>query len=208
MNSVSIERIDPGVALPYLVHRLGGSLLVKHLGEHVLTDECLSVTVVTLPGLPPGQPFDSGWTTDPNPCRSGLVRAGSVEVEEWFFSRIQDYLHADASNLVLFADIVDRSSDPDASSGAAGPAWWIEEYAHWPIGPSMADHATIEKWYAWRVSIRDLIAFCRFPTRHVIPFEDTALSNDQADEVASTISSLVIDVYDGEGYMVWNRKDR
>jgi hypothetical protein len=73
------------------------------------------------------------------------------------------------------------------------------------VTASGADDQNVEETMAWAAPIR-VIALTRIPPELTEDLGTIDLSDQQFRQIASSIERLVIDVFDGEGFMVWERK--
>lgn len=192
-----IEPLDLGQnvtdALQYLTAHLQGSVHVDQLGIDVLMNQCESIAVVCSPGLPPQQSFEMGW---------GGKRSDAVN---WLISTVGDYLINSPHHVVLVEDAVASPKDYILKN-AGVPFWSFQERVLWPITPSMADHQTIQRVFAWAAGGREVIGFGTYPTGNPDSIKDTELTESMVTQLAESLTALVTDIYDGEGYMIWKTR--
>jgi hypothetical protein len=182
-------------ALAYLADYLQGSPLVEGLGTAALSSECGGITLVTASEPPPGQDFSSGWGGKRTPC------------EQWLVTEIIRYLRDTPKSLVLLEDIVSSPSDPNLTAREHPPFWCYNNTVYWPISQAGADPHTVEQAMAWAVARRELVAFTKLPIDLPAPSGALSLSGEVFRQIVSSITRLVTDVFDWEGYMVWQRRD-
>ena len=56
--------------------------------------------------------------------------------------------------------------------------------------------------------MREVVCFSKVPYQHNLALETRFLTQEEFVTIASSIKSLVTDVFDGEGCMIWNRRNR
>jgi hypothetical protein len=181
-------------SLAYFADHLNGSLLFDHLGTGVLQNECLDMQIVCAPGKPPHQDYRYGW-------------GASLSIAtDWVIAEIARFLHADKVNTCIIEDPCGEPSDPGLTSGAAGPVWFYQNHVLWPITRSMAKPPVIRKSLEWGLAGKPhIIGFFQSPGYAQEVSSGPIISNELLIEITDSMRRLVTDVFDGEGYLVWNR---
>jgi hypothetical protein len=178
-------------ALAYLVECLSGSPLVRRLGA--VFPECGDVTLITASEPPAGQDFFSGW--------------GGASCSDWLIEEVIRYLKRTPNGLVLFEDPVSSPSDPYLATHEHPPYWCYGDRVYWPVLAAGANYHTAEQAMAWSAGMRVIVAFSRLPREIPLSSGPLVFSDQALQEVASSLTRLVTDVFDWEGYMVWQRRD-
>ena len=181
--------------LAFMAKRVDWKVLFGCLGRRAFEDECLEIKIVCSPGLPPGQEYRFGWL------------GHRSDAEEWLFAEICRHLEARAGNLVVIEDPCGHPSDPGLTSGAVSPPWFYRERVLWPITVEYANVASLGKIFAWGDT------WCARTNRVFPPLgcgasasTDHVVSDELLRDIGSSMTRLVTDVFDGEGYLVWERK--
>jgi hypothetical protein len=197
MNQLTVVISSPEKekALEYLALNLQGSLLLEALGPSVLKTECNRIFLVTASDPPPTQDWASGWG------------AKATLGEDWLIAEVLQYLQSNANGVVLFEDLVSLPGDPGLGSDKCPPLWVFEKRIFWPVLADGADYATVEKALAWSAAFRKIIGFATLPSRSSPTLETKVLSESVFRPLASSITRLVTDIFDGEGFMVWERRN-
>jgi hypothetical protein len=188
--AVVFSTVERDKALAYLVDCLKGSPLVERLG--VVFPECGDVTLVTATEPPPGQDFFSGW--------------GSSSCGQWLIEEIVRYQQDTPDSLVLFEDIVSRPSDSYLKNHQHPPFWCYGERVFWPVLPGEANRHSAQQAMAWSAGMRTIAIFSRLPAGFPLPTGTLVLSGEAVEQIASSLSRLVTDVFDGEGFVDWRRR--
>jgi hypothetical protein len=186
---------DRSNALDYLTSHLHGSLLFSYLPEHVLFDECLGLEMVGAENVP-NLDYRHGWG------------GKAATANEWLEAELVNYLHGDPDNMGMIEDACATPTDPGLTAGAAGPVWSYQNRVLWPIDQKMANRETVAKALSWGLTgRRQVIAFGKSPAINQ-NFTPVVVTERQVSDFAKSIRVLVIDVFDGEGYLLWQRKAR
>lgn len=179
-------------ALPYISDCLKGSLLTQQLGTAF--PEQGNLTLVTASVPPAGVDYFTDWS-----------KSSSTD---WLISEIADYLKLQPKSIVLFEDIVSLPSDTYLSTHECPPYWRYQERVFWPVTLTGNTQHAIAQAMAWSAGFRTIAGFSTFPNDRPLPVGAYWLSPVEFQNIASSITRLVTDVFDGGGYLVWHRAER
>lgn len=174
-------------ALPYISDALKGSLLAQHLGTAF--PEQGNLTLVTASVPPAGVDYFTDWSKS--------------SCTDWLTGEIADYLKLRPDSVVLFEDIVSSRTDPYLLTHEHPAYWCYQDRVFWPVTPTGITLHTVEQVMAWSGGTRTIAGFSTFPTDYSLPLGTHVLSRFEFEHIASSITRLVTDVFDGGGYMVW-----
>jgi hypothetical protein len=188
-------RVEPAVALPYLIERVSVSCVVESLGVDVIEKECGVITVVTSPTAPTHYDFNSGWGG-----------GGISACHDWLTGTVISYLRANPNGVVLFEDIVSSPTDRVIQDHAHPPYWCFEGRVFWPVVRTNAVFEGVRQAMSWAAARIEIILFSKRAVPATTGLQTRLLSSDELQAIASSVTSLITDVYDWEGYMVWTRQ--
>ncbi len=187
---------DKTTVLAYLIKHLQDSRLVEYLGSNVLNSEFDYIATVTASEPPHEQRFASSFGGKVEPCKT------------WLIQEVISYLQNVPNAAVLFEDPVSLPSDTVLASREHPPFWHHKDRVFWPVLPFQANHYNVEQAMSWAAGMREIAFFCLVPENLLRSLELRLLSDEDITSIASTITRIVTDVFDGEGYIVWNRRGR
>jgi hypothetical protein len=176
-------------ALAYIVESLQSSLLAQQLGT--VFPEKGALALVTASDPPAGVDYFTDWSKS--------------SCTDWLINEIANYVKFYPNSIVLFEDIVAAPSDPYLSAHDHPPFWCYQGRVFWPVTPSGNTEHTVEQAIAWCAGFRTIAGFSSLPNGVSLPFRTHLLSQTDFQHIASSITRLVTDVFDGGGYMVWER---
>lgn len=178
-------------ALPFISDRLGGlSLLAQHLGSTFPEQGDLTLVTASVP--PAGADYFTGWRTS--------------SCSDWLYRDIAHYLTLRPNSIVLFEDFCSSPTDPDMITHEQPPYWCYQERVFWPVTSKGIALHTVEQVMAWSAGFIIIAGFSTFPTEYSLPLGNHVLSNMEFQHVTSSLTRLVTNVYDGGGYMAWERR--
>ena len=182
-------------ASEFLRLRLERSRLVRWMGLDRLHGECQNISLMTSPvAPPPDQDFNAGW-------------GGSrLAPDDWLTDYTVSYVNASTNVLVLFEDLVSTPSDPVLATSSHPNYWYFEETLFWPTIAAAADRETVTQMKSWAAAINEIVILAKLPASLNGVATTRELSKVEMSEIAASITHVVTDVYDGEGYMIWERK--
>lgn len=122
-------------------------------------------------------------------------------VARWFATFLGSSPHA----LITLEDRIHSPRDP-AVLRRSRPGWWLPHGVAWPIvaGESAADALTA---LALLRGGPLLYGFHRLPPDWPQPADGTELSGADLSALRSSLVAVITDVYDWDGYIVWQRGD-
>lgn len=175
-------------ALLYLAECFEGSLLAQQLGAGFIEQGDLRLVTTSIP--PAGVDYDTDWSKS--------------SCTQWLVGEITDYLKLSPKSIVLFEDSVSSPSDPYLSKHEHPAFWCYQEKVFWPVIPDRTEQS-IGKVMAWSGGTRSIAGFLTLPDNCSLPAGTQLLSHTEFQQMASSITRLVTDVFDGGGYLVWKR---
>ena len=193
-SPIIISQVDSTVALDYLVKHLADSRLVQRLGRRTLTSECESMSIATSSPFPPEAKFDFGFGGEASPSRI------------WLIQEAVSYLQTTPNGVVLFEDLNSLPTDPYLTKRDHPPFWHYEGRLFWPVIAREANSRAVEQAMNWAAAMREVACFAKIRHDRSPVVETQVLSQDEFGFIASSLISIVTDVFDGEGYMKWNRR--
>ena len=186
---------DTGTALGYLLEHVADSRLVQYLGRDALTSECKKISVVASLPCPCDAKYGSSIGGIAEPSRLWLIQEAVV------------YLQGTSDGVVLVEDLNSLPSDSYLANCDHPPFWCYEGRIFWPILPPEATCHAIEQIMGWATGMREVVCFSKVPYKLNLAPETRSLAQDEFVFIASSLKSIVTDVFDGEGYMNWNRRN-
>ena len=193
-SSMIISTVDPTIALDYLVEHLADSRFVQYLGRDTLTSECEDISIVTSSPHPRDARFNSGFGGLAEPCRL------------WLIQEAISYLQTTSESVALFEDLNSSPSDLYLTKRDHPPFWHHEGRLFWPVLPLKANPRAVEQAKNWAAAMREAVCFSKLPHNMGPAWETRSLTAGEFAFIASSLKCIVTDVFDGEGYMVWNRR--
>ena len=185
---------DTGTAIAYLLEHAADSRLVQYLGQDALISECESISVVA--SLP-----------CPREAKYGSPIGGKAEPGRlWLIQEAAAYLQETSNGVVLIEDLNSLPSDPYLTKRDHPPFWCYDDRIFWPILPPEATCHAIEQMMGWATAMREFVCFSRVPYKLNLASETRSLTQDEFIFIASSLKTIVTDVFDGEGYMKWYRR--
>jgi hypothetical protein len=115
------------------------------------------------------------------------------------------HLRSAPNAAVLFEDPVSLSSDAGLARRNPPPLWEFGSRIFWPVLSTQADPGSVERARDWVAGFREIVCFVEVPRGLALRLESRVLSQEEFGFIASSLRSLVTDVFDGEGYMEWLR---
>ena len=191
-----ISEVDTSAALGYLLKHVSDSRFVEYLARDALISECENISVVASLPCPRDAKYDAPI--------GGPVGSSGL----WLREAAVAYLRGTPDGVVLGEDLVSLPSDPGLAKRDHPPFWCYEDRLFWPVLPSEATCDAIAQMMSWAASMREVVCFSKVPYKHNLALETRFLTQEEFVTIASSIKSLVTDVFDGEGYMIWNRRNR
>lgn len=177
-------------ALPYISDGLKGSLLAQQLGT--VFPEQGNLTLVTASVPPAGVDYFTDWSKS--------------SCTDWLIGEIADYLKLRPNSIVLFEDIVSSRTDPYLLTHEHPPYWCYQERVFWPVTSKGITQHTVEQVMAWSAGTRIIAGFSTLSTDCSLPLGTDVLSRIEFQHIAASLTRLVTDVFDGGGYMIWERQ--
>ncbi len=192
-SSIIISEADPAIALDYLVEHVADSRLVQYLGRDAFVSECENISIVTSSPYPREAKLGSSVGGLAEPCRLWLIQEAVA------------YLQRTSDGVVLVEDLNSLPSDPYLAKRDHPPFWHYEGRLFWPILPPEANCHAVEQMMGWATAMREVVCFSRVPYMLNLALETRSLAQDEFVFIASSLKSIVTDVFDGEGYLEWVR---
>jgi hypothetical protein len=192
--SIIISRADSSIALGYLAGHLADSRIVQYLGRDTLTSECETISIVTSSPHPGGARLDSGFGGQAAPCTA------------WLIQEAISYLQRTSDGVVLFEDLNSLPTDPYLTKRDHPFFWHYGDRLFWPVTALAADSRAVEQAKNWAGAMREVACFSKVPHNLNSVFETRSLTQDEFGFIASSLRAVVTDVFDGEGYIEWNRR--
>jgi hypothetical protein len=187
--SLTFSSPERAKAVSYLVDYGKGRPLVEALGR--VFPETGEVTLVTA-----GDPPEEDYFSD----------LGRPSCTDWLIEEISRYLRETPLGLFLFEDLVSTPSDPGLARGNPPPYWTYRNRVFWPVTPDRANYETVEQALAWAAP-RAIGAFTILPRSISRSSGPVALSEEEFQTIASSTSRIVVEVFDGGGFMIWSGRD-
>jgi hypothetical protein len=182
-------------ALSYLAAHLKGTILLEYLDPAMLGVECGLLEIVCSPRAPHGQDLRFGF---------GGRRCDATT---WLADEIAAYLRANTLAICMVEDPCARRSDTKLFAQAAGVARFYRDRVLWMIGHDMADSGVVQNALRWYLSGRpEIVAFAKGLTPLSQSAGHSAISRPELRRIARSIVRVVTDIFDEEGYLVWNRR--
>ena len=151
-------------------------------------------TLVTRSEPPPNADYYTDWSN--HSC------------DDWLISNVLIYLSQPSNTVVLFEEFDALSGGKIEFTYRAGPPYFVYgNRVFWPVTSAEASNYSVAQAMSWSVTFRKLAIFSLLPNEMTFPRNLNTLSEDMLREVGLSITRLVTDVYDGGGFMVWNRVD-
>ena len=185
---------DTPTALSYLVKHIDDSRLIEYFGSDILIEKCDSITVITASPVPQHTEYDSSFGGLAKPC--GI----------WLNQKVISYLRSLPNALVLFEDPISLPSDTYVLTQDHPPYWHYKERMFWPVLSTRADYQNVEQSRAWVAGFREIALFTEAPPGLTSVADTCALSPEDFGIIASSLRSIVTDIFDGEGFMEWYRR--
>lgn len=195
-TDATVLTADREIALEYLENWLDVSPLVQQLGLHRLSSECGRLELVCGSTPPPNQDYSLGWGQD-----------GTLTTS-WLNRQILDDLDHSPDSLVLLEDISSSPSDTFLTTRSHPPYLSFNGRVFWPIFDSISNADTVESAQSWCAAFRKIIIFTEFPIQLSRPLETSMLDEEAFESIASTTTRIVTDIFDGEGYLDWQRRSQ
>ena len=127
---------------------------------------------------------------------------------EWLIKEVLVYLTQPSNPIVLFEEFASSPAGEIEFTYRAGPPYVVyEKRVFWPLTSTEASHHSVEQAMSWSVTFRKLAIFSVLQKETTRPQDLRMLSTQMLHDVGLSITRLVTDVYDGGGFMVWNRGD-
>ena len=193
---IIISNPDSALAVAYLARHLGGSCLMNCFGMDILTSECKSISVATASPPPPGANFHSSIGGASGPCYA------------WLIQKAISYLQSGPSAVVLFEDLISSPSDEFLANRAHPPFWRYKERIFWPVLAAQANNHNVEESKAWTAGFRTIAYFVEVEPTIAPVLGTRSLSGEELRKVAASLRGVVVDAFDGEGYIDWQREMR
>jgi hypothetical protein len=193
-DSIIITTPDLTAALEYLWQHLNDNPLITLLGSEFLVHQCRSVTTVTTMEPRSRVDFSKAIGGTMEPCY------------KWFDQRALSFLEKTADGVVLFGDFVSSPIDPVLETRKHPPFWQYENRLFWPVVSMEASQTHVREAQAWAAAMREMACFCRAPDHLRSNFVTRNLTVEEFRTMAFSVTSIVTDVFDGEGYMEWRRQ--
>lgn len=187
---------DKGAALGYLLEHVADSRFVQYLGRDTLVSECESMSVVASLHCPRDAKYGSAIGGIAEPSRL------------WLIQEAVSYLQGTSDGVVLVEDLNSLPNDPCLANRDHPLFWCYEKRIFWPILPPEATCHAIEQMMGWAAGMREVVCFSRVPYELNSAAETRPLTQDEFIFIASSMKTIVTDVFDGEGYMKWSRRSR
>jgi hypothetical protein len=187
------SQLERARALAYAADYTTGSSILDNFDIRDFSKQNSStVYVVCAPGMPNGQDYRYGW--------GGRAAIAA----DWLIGAIETFLNEDDAGLVIIEDPCRAPSDPGFNKGAVGPAWCHNGRVFWPITHEMAAPDLIGKTLRWGLSGKlEIILFCRLRVSHEEAPNLRTINEDMLRRLTTSVTRVVIGIFDGEGYMVW-----
>jgi len=176
--------------MPYISDRLKCSLFAEQLGAVLV--EHGSLRLVTASEPPAGIDYFTDWSK--SSCK------------DWLVDEIVVHMKLYPNAIVLFEDIVSSPTDPHLSAQAHPPYWSHQGRMFWPVVPKGITPSNVEKVMAWSAGTGTFSVFSTLPSDFTLTLGTHFLSHNEFQHIASSITRLVTDVFDGGGYLVWERE--
>lgn len=123
---------------------------------------------------------------------------------DWLIDNVVDYLKQSHESVVLFEDIVSSPSDAYFRAHDHPPYWCYQDRVFWPAKRIEATHHTVGQVMSWSGGFRVIAWFSRFVGDTTALSDSRVLSHTEMQQIASSISRVVTDVFGGGGYLVWD----
>ena len=191
-----ISEADTGTAIGYLLEHVGDSRFVESLGRDALISECENISVVA--SLPCPRDAKYGATI------GGLAKPSRL----WLVQEAVRYLQGASDGVVLVEDLNSLPSDPYLTNRDHPPFWCYGDRIFWPILPPEATCHAVVKMMDWATAMREVVCFSKVPHKLNLAAEMRSLTQGEFAALASSLNSIVTNVFDGEGYMKWDRRNR
>lgn len=178
---------DREKALTYLLDCLKGSLLMQQLGT--VFPEQGNLTLVSSSTPPVGVDYFTDWS--------------KISCRDWLVDTISDYIKLGPNSIVLFEDLVSSPSDPYLSRNQHPPYWCFQGRIFWPITAESIIQHSVAQVMAWSAGMRTIAGFLTLPDNCSLAIETHLLSPVEFQQIASSVTQMATDVFDGGGYLVW-----
>lgn len=188
--TVTIRSPDRAKAVAYLVNHLQGSPLMERLALPTSSLERGNFFLVTTSEPPRELDFLVSWG------------GNTIPPTNWLVQEIILHLSISSNSLVLLEDSNSSPNDPYLRTQEHPPIWSYQNTIYWPILKAEAPDK-VEQVMAWAAGWRELITFTKRPTCWTAQLESVVLPEKAIQQMASSTTRLVTDVFDGEGFLVW-----
>jgi hypothetical protein len=170
--------------------------LLLFAGSEILTSECNGVYIITASPVPVNSRFESSF-------------GGKIEpLGRWLTEKAVSYLRSDKNSVVLFEDPISSSSDPYLRTREHPSFWEFDGRIFWPVLSADANAADVERIKSWAAGFRDIVFFSKAPPSLISDSGTRLLSREQFSSLAAAFDCIITDIFHGEGYIEWGRRQK
>ena len=123
----------------------------------------------------------------------------------WLFDEILEYLQNSQSGLVLLEDIVSEPDEKFYKTHPPPPYLFLEDEVFWPIYDYDSGRAHIEEIKSWCGAFQEIYLFTEKYSGFSLPLKTTGLCKEKSNEISSSITRIIVKVFQGGGYLDWKR---
>lgn len=192
-DGIMVTAVDSAAAFAYLKESMETSPMARAVGIERLQGANSLLRLVTFGSPPAGSCLSSEWGGRSGPC------------EEWLVDEATGYTEASMDAIVLFEDMTSSPSDPYLVERKHPDFWIYGGKLFWPASARFGGGEHIEAALSWSASRRITAWFTTVLAELLPPHGFPRLSEESFSFLASHVSRLVTTVFDGEGFIVWER---